>query len=132
MLLVSHQLHHIHCIFCVAAAYTCSDIQALGSSATAVEASDLSAMTTAEFTDCIETFGGMDDWDEEQLEALATQTKTAYGAVNTWTTEEIQTAGAIVAGLTSDEIGQLDLSSSDVFTEMGAYDIFDSAQVSCA
>ena len=54
----------------------------------------------------------------------------AYGSdVTTWSATTILQAGSIVGGLTSSEIGTLDLSSNDVMDSIGAHDVYDSAQV---
>lgn len=113
-----------------ATVYTCEELRAIDNSVTSLSAEDLAAMDNTEFQNCMDFFGSMSDWSTEQLSALATQTKTAFGSdVSTWTSDTILEASSIVAGLSSDEIGTLALDSIDVLASIGEHDLYDSAQL---
>ena len=51
-----------------------------------------------------------------------------WGSVSGWTSTNVQSAGAIVAGLTAAEIQTLPI-DADAMSAIGAYDIFASDQV---
>jgi len=108
---------------------TCDDLKAMGTSVTSVSTTDLNTLSNNDFSDCAETLGAMTGWDSEQLQALATKAKAAWGAVNTWTTEEVRQAGSIIGGLTSSEVSQLDLNSNDAMASIGKH-AFDSMHLS--
>jgi len=108
---------------------TCDDLKAMGSSATSVSATDLGTLSNADFSDCAETLGALTGWDTDQLQTLATKAKAAWGAVNTWTTEQVRQAGSIIGGLASSEISTLDLNSNDAMASIGKH-AFDSMQLS--
>ena len=54
---------------------SCSDIQVMGTSATALTTTDISELDSTEFSDCVETLGAISDWDSDQLTSLASKAK---------------------------------------------------------
>jgi len=110
-------------------ATTCDDLKAMGTSATSVAATDLSTLSNTDFSDCAETLGAMTGWASDQAMALATKAKAAWGAVSTWTTEEVRQAGSIIGGLAASDVSQLNLNSNDAMASIGKH-AFDSTHLS--
>ena len=50
--------------------YTCTQVQDLGNAAVSLTEAELGAMTSAEFTNCLETLGGLTGWSTGQLETM--------------------------------------------------------------
>lgn len=107
--------------------YTCSDISLLGD-LTILTTTDIAGITTTEFEDCAETLGAESAWDSDQLTSLSDKAVETWGSVSGWTSTNVQSAGAIVAGLTAAEIQTLPI-DADAMSAIGAYDIFTSDQL---
>ncbi|KAI0236019.1 hypothetical protein LSAT2_013424 [Lamellibrachia satsuma] len=90
-------------------ALTCSDIQLAGQAASSFDPALLATLSDTEFTDCVEQLGDIDSWTSGQLTQLGRLAKKAWGQPLHWMPDDIEEAGNIVASLTVDEIGSLNL-----------------------
>ncbi|XP_050398348.1 uncharacterized protein LOC126816154 [Patella vulgata] len=108
---------------------TCNDIKMMGNLASALTASHINGLSDTDFSDCASHLGEVNDWSDTQKAALVTKAKAAWGAVNTWTENNVLDMGSIGLGLTADEISSLTLSVDSLAT-LGTISGWTTAQLS--
>ncbi|KAK6195615.1 hypothetical protein SNE40_001005 [Patella caerulea] len=95
---------------------TCNDIKMMGNLASALTASHINGLSNTDFSDCASYLGEVNDWSDAQKTALVTKAKAAWGAVDTWTENNVLDMGSIGLGLTAAEITSLTFSVDSLAT----------------
>ncbi|KAK3093276.1 hypothetical protein FSP39_013553 [Pinctada imbricata] len=81
----------------------------------------LGAITTSDFSDCVDILGQIDSFSSEQEEVLALKAIETWGPTNGWDSSHIDNAGRILQGLSVNDINTLTLTEDQIFT-MGTFD----------
>ncbi|VDH97231.1 Hypothetical predicted protein, partial [Mytilus galloprovincialis] len=108
---------------------TCDALAELGDGVIALTVEDIGLIPDDEITNCLEILGGVSTWSIEQKKAILTllQKQTVFGQPGTWTSDTLSSAGAIIQGMTIDEIKSLQL-DADAMEVLGEQDGWTEAQ----
>ncbi|XP_012943654.1 stereocilin [Aplysia californica] len=99
----------------------CATIQSFNGALSFLTASDISAMSNSEFTDCLAEFQTT-SWDSSQLEAFAAQLIDSFGSdSSTWTKDNVLDAGVLLDALNSTHILNLTVIDDDALSTLGTY-----------
>ncbi|XP_045210879.2 uncharacterized protein LOC123562303 [Mercenaria mercenaria] len=90
-----------------ASAVTSSELIALGHFACGATTSHIGSMSSTEYSFAASYIGALTSCTESQLEAFADLAETAFGSISSWDTSVVSTVGAVIGGLTSNEISTL-------------------------
>ncbi|XP_066292913.1 otoancorin-like isoform X3 [Branchiostoma lanceolatum] len=112
--------------------YTCTQVQNLGNAAVSLTTAELSAMTSAEFTNCLETLGGLTGWSTEQLETMRDKVFSDIAAAGSLTTAQVFKLGKIATAFTTTHLSALDLSDIDAVYNIAQHSGYSAAQTEAA
>ncbi|XP_078610975.1 uncharacterized protein LOC144881659 [Branchiostoma floridae x Branchiostoma japonicum] len=112
--------------------YTCTQVQDLGNAAVSLTEAELGAMTSAEFTNCLETLGGLTGWSTGQLETMRDKVFSDIAAADTLTTDQVFKLGKIATAFTTSHLSALDLSDIDAVYNIARHSGYSAAQTEAA
>ncbi|CAH1272907.1 OTOA [Branchiostoma lanceolatum] len=115
-----------------ATVYTCTQVQNLGNAAVSLTTAELSAMTSAEFTNCLEFLGGLTGWSTAQLELMRDRVFSDIAAAGSLTTDQIFKLGKIATAFTTTHLSALDLSDIDAVYNIAQHSGYSAAQAEAA
>ncbi|XP_057289695.1 uncharacterized protein LOC130612407 [Hydractinia symbiolongicarpus] len=85
--------------------WTVEELTRLGKALKTLDAADLRAISKDAFDDLVDQLGSVDSWNTEQLTALISKAKEAWGSdISKWSEKALQKLGTIVNGLSTSEI----------------------------
>ncbi|XP_078610879.1 uncharacterized protein LOC144881588 [Branchiostoma floridae x Branchiostoma japonicum] len=112
--------------------YTCTQVQDLGNAAVSLTEAELGAMTSAEFTNCLETLGGLTGWSTGQLETMRDKVFSDIAAAGSLTTDQVFKLGKIATAFTTSHLSALDLSDIDAVYNIARHSGYSAAQTEAA
>ncbi|XP_066292625.1 otoancorin-like isoform X3 [Branchiostoma lanceolatum] len=115
-----------------ATVYTCTQVQDLGNAAVSLTEAELSAMTSAEFTNCLEFLGGLTGWSTAQLELMRDRVFSDIAAAGSLTTDQVFKLGKIATAFTTTHLSALDLSDIDAVYNIAQHSGYSAAQTEAA
>ncbi|XP_035694680.1 otoancorin-like [Branchiostoma floridae] len=112
--------------------YTCTQVQDLGNAAVSLTEAELGAMTAAEFTNCLETLGGLTGWSTGQLETMRDKVFSDIAAAGSLTTDQVFKLGKIATAFSTSHLSALDLSDIDAVYNIARHSGYSAAQTEAA
>ncbi|XP_001638657.3 uncharacterized protein LOC5518710 isoform X2 [Nematostella vectensis] len=83
------------------------ELASLNNFALAMTPTEIGQISSATFGDAIAPMGSLTGWSEAQMEKLKEKAVAVYGAVSTWSADELREAGAAIGGMTTSELKSL-------------------------